>query len=339
MQFQSLKVFCEVARSRSFSQAAQAYQVTQSAVSQMVAQIEKSLGNVQLIDRSTRPLQLTPLGRTYFEGCKNILEQYSELEAQVRSAQAQVEGTVQVAAIYSVGLTDMAHYVEAFVAQQPEADVHIEYLHPNQVYDKVLDGSVDLGLVSFPRKSPKLLILPWRQEQMVLACSVKHPLTRCSEVTVAQMEGLKYVHFSKDLVIRREVDRFFRSKRISVDVALEFDNIENIKQAVEISVGISLLPRPTFVREVNAGTLRAIPLADADLHRPLGIIYRRHNKLTNASQGFLDLLRKGLPQDNADTEKEGIFAAGTDHKRTAHKSNSGRNGSSKTKSPNRATNE
>ncbi len=330
MQFESLKVFCEVARSRSFSQAAQTYRVTQSAVSQMVAQLEKRMG-VQLIDRSTRPLQLTPLGKTYYDGCKTILEQYNELETLVRSAQAQVEGTVQVAAIYSVGLSDMGHHVEAFMKQQPEAEVHIEYLHPNQVYDRVLEGSADLGLVSFPRKSPKLNVVPWRQEQMVLACSVRHPFTRFTEVSISQLEGLKFVHFSKDLVIRRELDRFFRNKRISLDVALEFDNIENIKKAVEISAGISLLPKPTFRREVEANTLKAIPLTDAEFFRPLGIISRRHNKLTHASEGFLELLRQGLPESAATNEDEGIFAAGTDHKRSPHKS-SNRNGTgSKTK--------
>lgn len=339
MQFRSLKVFCEVARSRSFSQAASAFDVTQSAVSQMVAQIEESLGDVQLIDRSTRPLQLTTLGKKYYEGCKAILEQYTELEAQVRSAQAQVDGTVKVAAIYSVGLSDMGHYVETFMEQQPEAEVHIEYLHPNQVYDRVLDGSVDLGLVSFPRKSPKLLVQPWRQERMVVACSSRHPLARLSEVNVGNLEGLKYVHFSKELVIRREIDRFYRSKRISVDVTLEFDNIENIKQAVEISAGISLLPEPTLHREVKAGSLCALPLADAEISRPLGILFRRHNKLTQASQGFLELLRNGLPADDSSEDgDEGTFAAGTDHKRSGAKSPS-KNGSAKTKSTSRKPNE
>src|SRR5476649_2453115 len=106
MQLESLKIFCDVARHRSFSQAAQQSDITQSAVSQIVSQLEKRM-KVQLIDRSTRPLQLTPPGATYYEGCKVLLDQYADLEGRIRSAQIEVAGTVMVAAIYSVSLSDM----------------------------------------------------------------------------------------------------------------------------------------------------------------------------------------------------------------------------------------
>src|SRR5437667_3592570 len=146
MQIESLKVFCDVARLRSFSQAAQsqAKPITQSAASQVVSQLEKRMG-VQLIDRSTRPLQLTPLGQTYYEGCKALLEQYEELEASIRTAHAQQARTLRVAAIYSVGLSDMGQYVSRFQADHPDVRVHLEYLHPNRVYEKVREGTADLG--------------------------------------------------------------------------------------------------------------------------------------------------------------------------------------------------
>jgi len=320
MQFESLKVFCDVARHRSFSQAAVVNQVTQSAVSQMIAQLENRMG-VQLIDRSTRPLQLTALGKTYFEGCKAIWDQYNELEASLRSAQARVEGVVQVAAIYSVGLGNMNQYVEAFVAGRPEAEVHIEYLHPDQVYAKVLDGSVDLGLVSFPRKSSKLTIIPWRDEPMRFVCHPRHPFAAQDSVALAQLQRQKYIHFSKDLMVRREIDRFLRARKVSVSVLLEFDNIENIKKAIEIGAGVALLPEPTLGREVTSGTLIARPLADADLVRPLGIIFRKHHKLSHAAQGFLELLCVDRPARPAEAVEAGTYAAGTEPKgpRPAHR--------------------
>src|SRR5687767_442563 len=101
MHLGSLKVYCDVVRCRSFSQAAQANEITQSAVSQIVSQLEGRL-DAQLIDRSTRPLQLTALGQTFYEGCKSLLVQYEELESAIRTAQADVAGKVEVAAIYSV---------------------------------------------------------------------------------------------------------------------------------------------------------------------------------------------------------------------------------------------
>ncbi len=331
MQFESLKVFCDVARHRSFSQAAVVNQVTQSAVSQMIAQLENRMG-VQLIDRSTRPLQLTTLGKTYFEGARAIWEQYNDLEASLRSAQARVEGVVQVAAIYSVGLGNMNQYVEAFSAHRTEAEVHIEYLHPDQVYARVLDGSVDLGLVSFPRRSSKLVTIPWRAEPMRFVCHPGHPFAGQDVIALGQLARQKYIHFSKDLMIRREIDRFLRAQKIGIHVLLEFDNIENIKKAIEIGAGVALLPEPTVGREVASGTLVARPLADADLARPLGIIYRRHAKLSGAAQEFLDLLcRDEHRQATAGADAANFFPDTPPQDRRPTRDNGHRNGRARRK--------
>lgn len=295
MQFEALQVFCDVARNRSFSQAALINGVTQSAVSQMVAQLERTIG-VQLIDRSTRPLQLTPLGRTYYEGCRQMLEEYHNLVARLRSAQARVEGTVQVAAIYSVGLSDMGHIIERFHRRAPDVQVQIDYLHPDQVYKRVLNGEADIGLVSFPKKLNKLVVLPWRKERMVLACPVGRIGDMQPKLPLSRLDGINFVHFSRELVIRREVDRFLRSRKVNVKVTLEFDNVENIKKAVEIGAGVALLPEPTFRTEVKRGSLLAVELEDAEFYRPLGIIRRRQQKLNLALQGFIDELRNAASE-------------------------------------------
>jgi DNA-binding transcriptional LysR family regulator len=309
MQFEALKIFCDVARKRSFSQAAAANDITQSAVSHTVSQLEKRVG-VRLIDRSTRPLQLTAPGRAYYEGCKELLERYDRLEASLRGDGDDAAGTVRVAAIYSVGLGDMGQYVERFAVCRPQAHVHIEYLHPNRVYEKVLEGSADLGLVSFPKKSPRLTTVPWRDEEMVLACPPGHPLARNVAVRPRQLLGEKYVHFTRDLVIRRRVDRFLREQGAAVEVALEFDNVETIKKAVAIGAGVALLPEPTLRPEVAGRSLVARPLYGCRLVRPLAILHRRRPRLCPAARSFLELLcghdgngrpapeRNGNGQDN-----------------------------------------
>ena len=291
MQFEALKVFCDVARLRSFSQAAQFNEITQSAASQIVSQLERRM-EVQLIDRSTRPLQLTTAGQRYYEGCKALVEQYAELEASVRTAQGDVAGALQIAAIYSVGLGDMNQYMQRFAALQPNSEVHIEYLHPDRVYEKVLNGTADIGLVSFPKASSKLAALPWRQEEMVLVCSPKNPLAEHPYVYPRQLSNQNVVHFDKDLVIRKQVDRFLREQGAHIEVVLEFDNIENIKQAVAIGAGVALLPEPSVRREVKSRTLVAVPITGRRLYRPLGIIHRRRPRLSVTASAFIDLLRE-----------------------------------------------
>ena len=291
MQFESLKVYCDVARHRSFSEAAGANGISQSAVSQIVGQLEKRLG-VILVDRSRRPLQLTREGKVYYDGCKKLVEQYLGVEAAVRTLNAEIGATVRVAAIYSVGLRDIRQYVERFTAQHPGVEVEIEYLHPDKVYGKVLEGTADFGVVSFPQPTRKLLALPWREEEMVVACARSHPFAAKRHLKVRMLQGEKYVGFDKGLAIRRQVDRFLRDHGVAVDVALEFDNIENIKQAIEIPSGVALLPLPALHREVRAGTLAAVPLSDARLVRPLGIIQRRNPKPSATAQRLIELLRQ-----------------------------------------------
>jgi DNA-binding transcriptional LysR family regulator len=291
MQFESLRVYCDVARQRSFSLAAAANKISQSAVSQIVSQLEKRLG-VLLVDRSHRPLRLTRQGQAYYEGCRRIVDEFAGMEASVRSLQTQIASKVQVAAIYSVGLRDMGQYVQRFGRENPGVEVAIEYLHPDRVVEKVLDGGADLGLVSFPRASRKLAAVPWREEEMVLTCAPTHPLVARRAVRLSQLEGARYVGFDKHLEIRRRVDRFLKDHGVGVEVAMEFDNIENIKKAVEVSAGVALLPLPTLRREIESGTLAAVPLADARLVRPLGIIHRRNPKPAAMACRFLELLRQ-----------------------------------------------
>jgi DNA-binding transcriptional LysR family regulator len=322
-------VFCDVARYRSFSQAAQANKRTQSAASQIVLHLEERLG-VQLVNRSTRPLQLTPVGQVYYEGCKVLLEQYMELEASIQNAQAQIATTVEVAAIYSVGLGDMGQFVERFVARHPNVKIHVDYLHPDRVYERVLDGTADFGLVSFPRRSRELEAQVWREEEMVLTCAPSHPLANQKAVAPAQLVGTKYIGFDKDLVIRREVDRCLRDHGVVLEPALEFDNIETIKKAIEVSAGVALLPEPTVRKEVKHGSLVARPLEGWRMVRPLGIIQRRSHKLSATAQRFIDLLLQPEGTNGHPLPDIHAFGNGAGKRSRKHDSQRSGNGSSRT---------
>ena len=290
MRLETIKVFCDLISSGSFSKAAETNDLSQPTVSRFVHQLEERLGG-QLVDRSKRPLQPTVLGQAYYEGCKRLLEQYTELELSLRQAQSERALIVRVAAIYSVGLGDMGQYVERFQVDNRNAKVQMEYLHPDQVYQRVRDDLADFGLVSFPSRSRELTVLSWREEEMVVVFAPGHSLARFKRINPARLNGEKYVAFDKRLVIRRKVDRFLRDQGVRTDVAFEFDSIENIKKAVEVGTGFALLPEPTIRQELQAGTLLSLRLDGARMVRPLGIIHRRQHKLGSATRAFINLLR------------------------------------------------
>ena len=296
MQFESLKIFCDVVRSASFSRGAAENEISQSSASQAVHQLELRLG-AKLIDRSKRPLVLTQQGKVYYDGCKDLVERYLDLEQRVKEVGGEdtIVGTVGVAAIYSVGLSHMRQYVKIFEDRYPGANVRLECLSPGRVLERVTGGEAELGLLSFPKKWPDLNVLTWREEVMVLAVHPSHRFARRASVPVAELDGEPFVAFDSDLSIRKAIDRYLRHHDVQIEIACEFDNIENIKRAVEIPSGVSILPQPSLVQEVKAGTLASVAIEGQDtndrLTRPLAIIHRRHVNLERAAARFLELLK------------------------------------------------
>ncbi|MCE9545844.1 MAG: LysR family transcriptional regulator [Planctomycetia bacterium] len=291
MHLKSLKVFCDVVSRRSFSRAADENGISQSGASQVVHHLEEHLG-VKLLDRSKRPFLLTSEGEVFYDGCRKLVEKYFTLEDEVRTLHSEVAGRVRVASIYSVGLHLMDRYLQEFLTRYPKANVRLEYLHPHRVYEAIDADQADIGLVSYPKSSRLLKAIPWRDEPMALVCAPQHRFAHRDRLTLEELAGERVVGFDDGLTIRREIDRVLTQHDVEVQVVMEFDNIETIKRAIEINAGVSLLPAPTVLREVEVGTLCAVPLVGNELIRPLGIIHRRGKNLGTTVRRFIEMLQR-----------------------------------------------
>jgi DNA-binding transcriptional LysR family regulator len=309
MHLEALSIFCDVVRYQSFSRGASANSVSQSAASQAVRQIEKRLG-AQLIDRSKRPWQLTPEGQVFFKGSQEIIERYRELEDAVRRRQQPSGYTVRLALIYSVRLHDLSGYVDRFQALVPGAAVDLDYMHPDQVYERVLNDQSDLGLISFANPGRELTVIAWQSQAMVVACLPTHRFGKLDGVVPGDLAQESFVTFDRGLPVRSEIDRYLRRHDVDVQVVAEFDNIENIKQAVEDGAGIAVLPEPTLRQEVERKTLITVPLQPVDgsppFVRPLSIIHRRKRHLNPAVTAFIKL----LSEDTQPRQPGVLIAAG-----------------------------
>jgi len=291
VHLETLKLFCDLADSHSFSKTAEKHLLSQSAVSQQLAQLELA-HKCQLITRKKRPIELTAEGQVFYRAARDILERYDQLKNELHSLETGVDVRINVAAIFSIGMHSLHEYVKKFMIRYPNVNVHIEYFSAEQIYELVLDGEVDIGIVAVPKKDRRLDVYEFEDELLVLACSPKHPLANEKEADIHKLQFERFIAFEKEVPTRIWIDAILSRYNTVVRPVMEFDNIETIKRAVEINAGVSILPEPTIIQEVAGGTLRAIPFSNERFVRPTGILVRKGRAMSRTTRYLLDLLRE-----------------------------------------------
>jgi len=286
-----LKVFCDLADLQSFSRTAEKHLLSQSAVSQQLAQLELA-HKCQLIDRRKRPIELTKAGQLLYQAFKDMLERYEQLKNELGTLQKSSVSRINVAAIFSIGMHTLPDYVKKFMVSYPNVNVHIEYFSASRIYELVLAGDVDIGLVAVPKRDKRLDVYDFEEEPLVLVCSAKHPLSQESQVDIHKLQFERFIAFEKDVPTRGWIDNILERYNVTVQPVMEFDNIETVKRAVEINSGISILPRTAILQELSSGTIKAIDLSNEEFVRPTGIIVRKGKILGQAGRYFIELLRK-----------------------------------------------
>ena len=284
-----LKVFRDIAQTRSISRAAELNQISQSAASQSLKSLEREI-QLDLVDRRRRPLRLTRAGETFFEASRDLVRRFEQLDAQLGALREELAGSVHVASIYSTGLYEMTRFKAEFEEIHPQTTVHLEFMRPEAVYQAVEEDRADFGLVSYPSSSREIEKIDWRLERMVLAC---HPDDRLASKTVVEPADLArndFISFDAGLKIRHAIDRFLRERGVHREIAYEFDNIQMIKEALSLGHGVSILPERTVRQEVAENRLVAIPIEPQELERPVGIIRRRKKRLSRTAERFLEYL-------------------------------------------------
>jgi LysR family transcriptional regulator, transcriptional activator of the cysJI operon len=291
MQIESLKVFCDLAETKSFTKAAQINSVTQSAVSQTVSALERRFNSL-LIERSKKNFRLTPEGEVFYDYSKRILQTCDALHSKLQEIENVISGNIRVATIYSIGLHVLPPYVKRFMKSYPTVNVHVEYRRDDQVYENVLGNVVDLGLVAYATRDARLEVVPIKKDTLVLICHPQHPLAQKKSIKVKALDGVKFINFERDIPTRKALEKIFKDHRVTVQQVMQFDNIETVKRAVEIDSGVAIVPKETIGEEIATGTLAAVELDNGAYSRPLAVIYKKNKVLSPAIKRFITMLKE-----------------------------------------------
>ncbi|MCB1126169.1 MAG: LysR family transcriptional regulator [Verrucomicrobiae bacterium] len=293
MQIESLKVFCDLAETESFTKAAQINHITQSAVSQQISSLERQF-KALLIERSKKKFRLTREGKVLYDASKHIVQTFETLHTQLQELKDIISGTVRVATIYSIGLHALPPYIKRYMKSYPTVNVHVEYRRANQVVEDVLGNVVDIGLIAYPHRDSKLDVVALPKEPMAVICHPQHPLARSKSIKLSALAGQNFVAFEPDIPTRRAVDKVLREHGVQVATVMEFDNVETVKRAVEIDAGVAIVPVTTIKQEITKQTLMALKVDDADLSRPIAAIHKKNKVLSTAMKQFIALLKEEI---------------------------------------------
>lgn len=292
MQIESLKMFCDVVETGSFSTAARMNHVTQSAVSQQIRALETRYTQ-KLLSRSARAAVPTPAGAKLYRASKEILQAFSGLETSMREESNEVAGEVVLATIYSVGLHELGPYLKAVLRRYPKINVRLSYERAEAVVDAVLGDRAHIGIIAYPAPRPGLQIIPFKSDELVLCCAKDHPLVCRRTVHLADLEGMRFIAFERGIPTGKAVERILRSASVQVQTAMEMDNIETIKRAVELGLGVSILPKTTVAAEELNGSIVTRSLSDGSFNRPIGLLARKGRYLEKAASAVMEILSHG----------------------------------------------
>jgi len=298
MQIESLKMFCDVVETGSFSRAAQINHVTQSAVSQQIRALETRYQQ-KLLSRSARQVTPTPAGERLFRGCKEILTRFGEVEQEIREHGTDVAGTTSVSTIYSVGLHELQSVQKHLLRTHPKVNLRLNYRRSDQVYDDVILGAAEIGIVAYPQARAGVDVLPFREDRLAVVCPPGHPLASKAKVSVSALSGVPFIAFDREAPTRKAIDKMLRERGVMLSPAMEMDNVETIKRAVEMGLGISVLPIASVQHELAQNTLVAKPFAEGTFTRPIGLLVRKGKYLDRASQAVLDAFKASARAEEA----------------------------------------
>jgi len=293
MDFTELHVFLTVAAERSFSRAAAKLHRTQPAVSQAVRRLEDELGE-RLFDRSSKQGALTEAGRVLRDYAQRLMRLSEEAEMAVRELRDLRRGRVLIGA-NEAGVHALLPFIARFRQRHPQIQVDVRRVPSRQVGVEVLQGSLDFGVITFQPAERGLQMLTIGPDELVMLVHPQHPLAGRTEVTMAEFGRETVIAHNDPSPARERVLRAFEQKHAPINIQLALPSLEAIKRAVEMRLGVALLPKRCALSEIARGQLAAVRVKQVRMARHLRLVYRRAGELSHAAGAFLEVAKQHHP--------------------------------------------
>jgi len=303
MHVESLKVFCDLAETGSFSAAAERNLLTQSAVSQQIRALEKRY-TVTLIERGGgKQMSLTVEGQVFLQAAEQMLEIFTSIPEKILRAGDVPRGDVKVATVTILGLHELEEVRRSFKRKYPFITVHKSYLEWEAGYAAVESGEVDFALLPFPEKLEGFVVETVWHERLVLVCPPNHRLARYGSVGMRELRGERFVWSASDRFSSATLAAIFKKAKVDVDVVLDLRYPDAVKRAIRVEGLLGILPEQAVMDEHSMQTLKIVEINSSDMWLPIGIVSK---KCTPMSLPASELVRE--LRDHRFPKGEGVAA-------------------------------
>src|SRR3954449_4188527 len=290
MDFDQLATFVFVAKLKSFSRAGQKVFRSQSAVSAQIRQLEQAY-HARLLDRSAKSVELTPAGEVLFEYAEKLLRLRDESIQVVADRGNVVQGPVIFGANEATCLYLLPDIFAEFQRRFPLVHISIYRNFSHKILQRIEDGSIDIGIVTLPAKSPNLKVHHIHRDRLRFMVSTRNPLAHRTKITLEEVAGQPLI-FPKTGYTRQVLDKLFRPYRSRMHIAMELPSVGMIKRFVAADAGVSFISE-RFARDyIKAGEVKLLTVEAVDIWRELGLVYRRDRSLPRAAQALIALIRE-----------------------------------------------
>ena len=289
MQLPDLHAFVTVAEERSFSVAARRLHRTQPAVSQAIRRIEEALGD-RLFDRSSRNGALTEAGTLLLEHARRLLRMVTEAQSAVRELQQVRRGRVVIGA-NEAAVHSLLPFVRDYAAGHPQVTVEVRRVPSRRIATELLDRSMDFGVMTFQPADRGLQSIPLGSDELVMLAHPKHPLAKRKRVSIGEVGREVVIAHNDPSPTRDRVLRLYERKHAPINIQISLPSLDGIKRAVEMGVGVAVLPRRCALTEIERGDLVAVKVPELEARRTVRFVFRRTGELSHAASAFLDLVR------------------------------------------------
>lgn len=292
MDVKDCAILCGLRRFGSISQVAGHIGVSQPAISQRITALENRLG-FRILDRGPGRTgqQLNAHGIVLEDAARRILGILDELPSALYGASSEMIGRLHVSTVYSLGLHSLAEPIRRFLNEAPTVEFDIEYMRTDRVYESVLSGESDVGIVACPKDVKGIRVLEWVNEPLVLVMAPTFGLASSQgALSVSDLQGIPFIAFADGIPTRQLIERSLQRVGVKLDVRKSYDNIETLKRTVELGFGVSILPRQTVINNLLDGTLLEVPITGFSISRSCGILLLENKTIGRATQKWLDLL-------------------------------------------------